>query len=112
VLLDQMDIEVDRNFFGRQVHSFKTDIVIPAVGTQPFNAVFIRAPMITGVGEGVEVLAELPESALPAHVANNKPARVVVMARQGNLLVSVFHPELTADVRLHRYFIENIVQGK
>jgi len=107
-LLDVMDITVDRNFFGRQVHSFKTDVAIPLLGDKPFNAVFIRAPMITDVAEGVQVLAELPEASLPTNLAQ-KPKRAVIVARQGRLLATVFHPELTADSRLHKYFVEEVV---
>ena len=96
-LLGLMDIEVNRNAFGRQVDSFETDIVIPAIGDEPFNAVFIRAPEIVSCGEGVEVLAKVGER--------------VVAARQGNLLALSFHPELTGDMRLHRYFLD-MVKGK
>ncbi len=91
-LLGLMDIEVNRNAFGRQVDSFETDIVIPAIGDEPFNAVFIRAPEIVSCGEGVEVLAKVDER--------------VVAARQGNLLALSFHPELTGDMRLHLYFLD------
>jgi pyridoxal 5'-phosphate synthase pdxT subunit len=88
-----MDIAVQRNAFGRQRESFETDLMVPALGSEPIPAVFIRAPLIRRVGEGVEVLATLPDGR-------------VVAARQGNLLVSSFHPELTGDPRLHRYFLE------
>jgi pyridoxal 5'-phosphate synthase pdxT subunit len=88
-----MDIAVQRNAFGRQRESFETDLMVPALGGEPIPAVFIRAPLIRRVGEGVEVLATLPDGR-------------VVAARQGNLLVSSFHPELTGDPRLHRYFLE------
>lgn len=93
-LLGLMDIEVNRNAFGRQVDSFEVDIVIPAIGEEPFNAVFIRAPEIVSCGEGVEVLAKVDER--------------VVAARQGNLLALAFHPELTGDMRLHRYFLDMV----
>jgi pyridoxal 5'-phosphate synthase pdxT subunit len=88
-----MDIAVQRNAFGRQRESFETDLMVLALGSEPIPAVFIRAPLIRRVGEGVEVLATLPDGR-------------VVAARQGNLLVSSFHPELTGDPRLHRYFLE------
>jgi pyridoxal 5'-phosphate synthase pdxT subunit len=88
-----MDIAVQRNAFGRQRESFETDLMVPALGSESIPAVFIRAPLIRRVGEGVEVLATLPDGR-------------VVAARQGNLLVSSFHPELTGDPRLHRYFLE------
>jgi 5'-phosphate synthase pdxT subunit len=86
-----MDITVRRNAFGPQKHSFETTLQIPALGADSFPAVFIRAPIITRVGAGVEVLACLPEG--------------IVMARQDNLLVTAFHPEITADRRVHQYFL-------
>ncbi|HEV2438486.1 MAG TPA: pyridoxal 5'-phosphate synthase glutaminase subunit PdxT [bacterium] len=91
-LLRLMNITVRRNAYGRQVDSFETDLEIPALGGPPLHAVFIRAPVIENVGPDVEVLASL----------DGKP----VLARQGNMLVSAFHPELTADDRVHRYFVE------
>jgi 5'-phosphate synthase pdxT subunit len=91
-LLRLMNITVRRNAYGRQVDSFETDLEIPAFGGPPLHAVFIRAPVIENVGPDVEVLASL----------GGKP----VLARQGNMLVSAFHPELTADDRVHRYFVE------
>jgi 5'-phosphate synthase pdxT subunit len=90
--LDLVDIRVKRNAYGRQVDSFETDLAIPALGVEPFRAVFIRAPYIEAVGPGVEVLAE--------HAGH------IVAARQGRYLVSAFHPELTQDARLHAYFLE------
>jgi len=99
-LIGVMDIAVRRNAFGRQVDSFETDLLIPAldaVGTpeergKPFHSVFIRAPYIETVGADVERLACLPSGA-------------VVAARQGNLLATAFHPELGSDARFHRYFV-------
>lgn len=88
-----MHITVQRNAFGRQRESFETDLPVPALGDEPLHAVFIRAPVIREVGQDVEVLARLDDS---------RP----VAARQGNLLVSSFHPELTDDARMHRYFVE------
>lgn len=87
-----MDIAVQRNAFGRQRESFETDLSIPAIGREPLHAVFIRAPLIERIGKEVEALATLPNGR-------------VVAARQRNLLVSSFHPELTGDPRLHRYFL-------
>ena len=92
-LLELMDIRVRRNAFGRQVDSFETDLEVPVLGGEPFPAVFIRAPLIERVGEGVEVLARLEDG-------------TVVAVRQGNLLATSFHPELTEDERFHRYFVE------
>jgi 5'-phosphate synthase pdxT subunit len=91
-LLRQMDITVARNAFGRQRESFETDLFIPALGEEPYRAVFIRAPLITSYGGDVEILATCNDE--------------IVAARQGNILVSAFHPELTDDERMHRYFVE------
>jgi pyridoxal 5'-phosphate synthase pdxT subunit len=93
-----MDIRVKRNAFGRQVDSFETELAIPALGKKPFPAVFIRAPVIEHCDDGVEVLARLADN-------------TVVAARQDKLLVTAFHPELTDDLRFHRYFLD-IVSGK
>ena len=90
--LDLMDIEVERNAFGRQVDSFETDLDIAGITGGPFRAVFIRAPLIKSIGEGVEVLASLD-------------GKGIVAARQGHHLVTVFHPELTHDDRLLEYFL-------
>jgi 5'-phosphate synthase pdxT subunit len=90
-LLGLMDIVVRRNAFGRQVDSFEADLAVPALGKQPFHAVFIRAPLIERVGKGVQVLTQLEGG-------------TVVAAQQDNLLVTAFHPELTGDDRFHRYF--------
>jgi 5'-phosphate synthase pdxT subunit len=90
-LASLMDMTVERNAFGRQVDSFEKDLDVPLLGPDPFHAVFIRAPVITRVGPGVEVLARVGDS--------------VVAARQGRLLATSFHPELTHDDRFHRYFL-------
>jgi len=97
--LEVMDIGVRRNAFGRQVDSFEADLPIAALGEPPYRAIFIRAPIITDVGPGVEVLATLE---------NGTP----VAAREGRLLVSSFHPELTADRRFHRYFVEQVAGAR
>lgn len=89
-----MDITIRRNAFGRQVDSFETAIPMPALGLHPIPGVFIRAPSIETAGADVEVLGHLPD--------NN----AIVAARQGRLLATTFHPELTNDDRLHRYFLE------
>jgi len=87
-----MDIEVKRNAFGRQVDSFEADLNIPALGNGTFHGVFIRAPIIEKTERGVEVLCQL----------NGKPVAV----RQGKLLACAFHPELTDDLRFHKYFLD------
>jgi 5'-phosphate synthase pdxT subunit len=96
--LGLMDIRVRRNAFGRQIDSFETELAIPALGEKLFPAVFIRAPLIESVDSNVEVLARLNDGA-------------IVAARQDRLLVTAFHPELTSDLRFHRYFLD-IVSGK
>jgi 5'-phosphate synthase pdxT subunit len=88
-----MDMTVQRNGFGRQIESFEIDLVLEGLFDGPFHAVFIRAPVITDVGQGVQVLARLDGG-------------TIVAARERNLLVTAFHPELTNDPRLHRYFLE------
>jgi 5'-phosphate synthase pdxT subunit len=96
--LGVMDISVARNAYGRQTDSFESDLAIPALGQAPFHAVFIRAPAITACGPGVEVLARLPDG-------------TPVAARQGHLLVTAFHPELTTDTRFHSYFLRMVDGG-
>jgi len=91
-LFGMMDISVERNSYGRQLDSFETDVDVPDLGEKPFHAVFIRAPRIKSVGEGVDVLARLDDG-------------TPVAARQGEILVTAFHPELTPDLRFHRYFL-------
>jgi 5'-phosphate synthase pdxT subunit len=98
-LFGLMDIKVERNAFGRQLDSFETDLDIPALGDKPFPGVFIRAPKIEGVGKGVQVLAKL-EDGTP------------VAAREGNIIVTAFHPELTGDLRFHRYFLAMVEAAK
>jgi 5'-phosphate synthase pdxT subunit len=87
-----MDIKVKRNAFGRQVDSFEADLNIPALGNGNFHGIFIRAPIIEKVEPGVEILCQL----------NTAPVAV----RQGKLLACAFHPELTNDLRFHRYFLD------
>jgi 5'-phosphate synthase pdxT subunit len=96
--LGLMDIESRRNAYGRQVRSFEADVAIRGLGDEPLRAVFIRAPWIEWAGEGVEVLAEL----------DGHP----VVARQGNVLVAAFHPELTDDLRLHAYFLAIVAERR
>ncbi len=86
-----MDIEVSRNAFGRQVDSFEADLDFQEIGDAPFHGVFIRAPVVTGVGASVKVLARLDDG---------RPVAV----RQGKFLATAFHPELTGDDRIHQLF--------
>jgi pyridoxal 5'-phosphate synthase pdxT subunit len=95
--LGLMDITVKRNAFGRQVDSFETELQIPVLGKKAFPGIFIRAPKIEDCADDIEVLARLTDG-------------TIVAARQGKLLATAFHPELTDDLRLHRYFLE-IVSG-
>jgi 5'-phosphate synthase pdxT subunit len=94
-LLGLMDITVKRNAFGRQVDSFETELKIPALGEKAFPGVFIRAPKIEYYADNVEVLARLADG-------------TIVAARQGKLIATAFHPELTEDLRFHRYFLDII----
>ena len=91
-----MDIDVERNSFGRQADSFEDRVSIPVLGDNPFPAVFIRAPSVSRVGPRVDVLATLPDG-------------TVVGCRQGKLIAVAFHPELTGDVRLHKYFLSMVM---
>lgn len=88
-LLGIMDITVDRNAFGRQRESFEVPLEVSILET-PYNAIFIRAPVITGIDPGIEILARFDEH--------------IVAAKQGNIIALAFHPELTEDFRIHRYF--------
>ncbi len=102
-LLELMDITVDRNAFGRQIASFETELDIPALEVisstpAPFHGIFIRAPLITTVEGEAEALAKLPDGR-------------IVAARQGYLLATAFHPELTDDDRVHRYFLHLIQEN-
>ncbi len=90
--LGEMDITVTRNAFGRQLDSFEQDIAIPALGDEPFHAVFIRAPAIERVGPAVQELARLDDG-------------TIVAAQQGAMLATAFHPELSGDTRLHQRFV-------
>ena len=94
----RIDLAVRRNGFGGQRSSFECDLEVVGLGGTPVHAVFIRAPVVERAGQGVEVLATLP--ATPDH-----PAPQPVLCRQGPVLVSSFHPELTGDPRLHELFL-------
>jgi 5'-phosphate synthase pdxT subunit len=93
VPLGVMDIGVQRNAFGRQVDSFEQALAISAIGEEPYHAIFIRAPVIIRVGQGVEVLSALDDE---------RPVAV----QQGNMMATSFHPELTNDYRFHSYFLD------
>jgi pyridoxal 5'-phosphate synthase pdxT subunit len=96
--LSVMDISVSRNAYGPQIDSFMTSERIGCLGEEPFPLIFIRAPIIEKMGESVEVLA------------THKDA--VIACRQGNMLATSFHPELTDDVRFHQFFVESFVRAQ
>ena len=98
--LAAIDITVRRNAFGRQIRSFETDLDVAGLD-QPFHAVFIRAPVVERVGAGVEVLAAV--DGVDGEVR-------AVLCRRGPILVAAFHPELSADPRLHQLFLEGALQ--
>jgi len=93
----RIDVIVTRNGYGRQVDSFEADLDVPAIGGAPFRAVFIRAPVVERAGPDVEVLASV----------DDRP----VLCRQGPVMVSAFHPELTDDRRIHRLFLDTCVEA-
>ena len=96
--LDALDISVRRNAYGRQVDSFEADLEVPTLGDAPLHAVFIRAPVVESVGPGVEVLASLPQ--------DGPEGGSPVALRQGHIMATAFHPELTNDPRFHHYFLD------
>ncbi|MGN6636052.1 MAG: pyridoxal 5'-phosphate synthase glutaminase subunit PdxT [Oryzihumus sp.] len=100
--LGGLDMTVRRNAFGRQVDSFEEDLHMPEVvgaDGEPVRAVFIRAPWVEQVGEGVQVLATVESGPAAGHI---------VAVRQGNLLATSFHPEVTGDHRVHEYFVQMV----
>jgi len=95
--LSGIDMTVRRNAFGRQVDSFETDLDFAGLDDGPVRAVFIRAPWVERAGDGVQVLATVPDG----------PSRGrIVAVRQGNVLATSFHPEVTGDLRVHRMFVD------
>ncbi len=100
-LIGGLDVTVNRNYFGRQVDSFEAELEVPTLGEVPFHAVFIRAPAITAVAEDVETLATV------AAIQNDDEA-VIAAVRNGPILATAFHPELTDDPRWHRFFVQMV----
>ena len=94
-----IDMAVRRNAFGRQVDSFETEVVMPIIGSDPIHAIFIRAPWVERTGPDVEILATV--------AGPNSDDRIVAV-RQGQLLATAFHPELTNDRRVHKLFVEMV----
>ena len=88
-ILPLLDVTVERNAFGRQLESFETELPVPLLGDTPVHAVFIRAPVIERVGDGVDVMASLPDGR-------------IVAVRQRNVIATSFHPELAGETRFHR----------
>ncbi|KAK6926801.1 Pyridoxal 5'-phosphate synthase subunit PdxT/SNO [Dillenia turbinata] len=119
-LVGGLDCTVHRNFFGSQIQSFEAELLVPELaakegGPETFRGVFIRAPAIIDVGPDVQVLADYPvpsdkvvNSAVASGSVGEKSGsnKVIVAVRQGNLLATAFHPELTADSRWHSYFLK------
>ncbi|MBI5860277.1 MAG: pyridoxal 5'-phosphate synthase glutaminase subunit PdxT [Nitrosarchaeum sp.] len=97
-LLDLLDIKLERNSFGRQKESFEADVPMNSINIPKFNGVFIRAPSVSDVGSGVEILAKFNEK--------------IVAVKKGNMMCVAFHPELTEDVSLHKYFVNLIKKSK
>lgn len=94
-----IDITVRRNAFGRQVDSFEADLNAPAISKSPIKAIFIRAPWVEEVGQGVEVLATVASPDGSAHP---------VAVRQGSKMATAFHPEISGDLSVHRYFLDTL----
>jgi 5'-phosphate synthase pdxT subunit len=100
-LLASIDMRTRRNAFGAQRESFETMLDIPALGAEPYHAVFIRGPVVEQVGEGVEVLARIAA-----------PEPNIVAVRQNLLLATAFHPEVTEDLRFHEYFLGMVQKAR
>ena len=95
-LLDLLNVEVERNSFGRQRESFEAEISMDSINIPKFNGVFIRAPSIAEVGNNVDVISKFNEK--------------IVAVKQGNILATAFHPELTTDTSLHKFFVKILQQ--
>lgn len=95
-LFGMLDVVIERNAFGRQHESFEVDLEIPVLGKEPFRGIFIRSPIVNNVGESVTILTKF----------NDK----IVAVKQNNIIGTSFHPELSADRRLHELFIKDILE--
>ena len=104
--LNVLNLTVRRNGYGRQVDSFRTDTSVPAIGSTPFPAIFIRAPVIDELGPEVKILSSLPSG---SHKGSKRGTPIAVL--QERILATTFHPELTQDDRFHRYFL-TLVNGQ
>jgi 5'-phosphate synthase pdxT subunit len=107
---DAVDIDVRRNGYGRQVDSFETDLAFTGVEGGPVRAVFIRAPWVEKTGDDVEVLAEVPAVTSSGEDAGAAAGRAVAV-RQGTVIATAFHPELTGDGRVHALFADVVRQS-
>jgi 5'-phosphate synthase pdxT subunit len=97
-LLGNLDVEVERNAFGRQSESFEAELDVPFIGRGSFRGVFIRSPVVKKVGKGVEVLTKIDGK--------------IVGVKENNIIATAFHPELSGDTRFHREFIKSVVKLK
>ena len=97
-LLDLLDVEIERNSFGRQKDSFEAQISLEPIGISSFQGIFIRAPSVLNTGSGVETISKFNEK--------------TVAVKQGNIIAAAFHPELTSDTSLHKYFVKIIQESK
>ena len=97
-LLDILDIKLQRNSFGRQQDSFESDISMDSIGIPKFNGIFIRAPSVSDVGSDIEILSKFNEQ--------------IIAVKKGNVIGTSFHPELTTDVSLHKYFVNLVNSSK
>jgi 5'-phosphate synthase pdxT subunit len=108
--LGGLDVVVRRNAFGRQVDSFETDLDFAGLQGDPVRAVFIRAPWVESAGPGVEVLATVPQTTRSGADAGAAAGRAVAV-RQGPVLATAFHPELTGDLRVHELFCRMVKES-
>jgi 5'-phosphate synthase pdxT subunit len=97
-LLSALDIVVERNAFGRQNNSFEAYLAMPLIGKKKFKGIFIRAPIVNKIGDGVEIIAKFNEK--------------IVAVKQNNIIGTAFHPELAGDDRLHSLFVKNVLRFK
>lgn len=95
-LFGMLDVVIERNAFGRQHESFEVDLEIPILGKEPFRGIFIRSPIVNNVGDNVTILTKLSDK--------------IVAVKQNNIIGTSFHPELSADRRLHELFIKDILE--
>jgi len=97
-LLNILDIKLQRNSFGRQQDSFESDISMDSIGIPKFNGIFIRAPSVSDVGSDVKILSKFNEQ--------------IIAVKKGNVIGTAFHPELTTDISLHKYFVNLVNSSK